>query len=199
MTAKLAKRAIKPALPPLPRKRSVDSDPLTGELLLRDTPKIRLPSDRVDSRPTRVAHEDGFRADTTPPPLRLHSGEVETATPADGPAATDRRGSLGGPPFSLGMQRFIQSGLDNQRSERRDNDTIWHRSAYGRGRVHTAFAARYGPQAGKLAYLAALAYASGDQDAASIAHQAGKTVRWVVSMADLARKVAGKTVERTHA
>ncbi len=180
----------------VPGKRSVDCDPLTGEPLRRDTLKLRMPTDRVDSRPTRVAYEDGWRAETTPPPLRVHSADVETATPADGATTPDGRGALGAPRYSRGMRDFLQSGLDNQRREQRADDVIWHRTAYGRGRVYAAFVARYGAQAGKLAYLAALAYATGDQDPASIALQAGKPARWVVAMAELARKVAGRTGTR---
>lgn len=173
-------------------------DALTGEPIRPDTIHKRVSEGRVDSRPTRVAHRDGWRADITAQPLRLHTADVETTGSSDGAPAPDARGSLGGHAYSRDMGRYLQSSLDVRRETERAETLRWERSAYGRGRVYAAFATRFGPERGRLAYLAALAYVTGDMDADTIARETRHTVAWVASVASLARTVAGKDVRRVE-
>lgn len=159
-------------------------DALTGEPIRPDTVKRRVqPDERADNPPTRAQRAVGWQADLTVRPLRLHTAQVETA--AD--AGDTRRGALGGHAYSRDMAHYLESGLRAQRSDERAQAFVWHRSAYGRGRVHAAFVAKFGAERGRLAYLAALAYATGDIDADTIMTETGHSASWVARMADLAR------------
>ncbi|HZC08174.1 MAG TPA: hypothetical protein VE338_21235 [Ktedonobacterales bacterium] len=167
-----------------------ERDALTGAPLDAAAVRRRISSsDRVDHTPRRADYEIGWRVqpeDITSRPLRLHTSKVENA-PDAGDAV---KGALGGHAYSRAMGDYLQSALDSQRAEARAEVFVWHKSAYGRGRARAALIARYGPTAGHQAYLAALAYATGDMDAETIARQTQHSLRWVTRMAKLARESA---------
>lgn len=171
-------------------------DVLTGEPIQPGAIVKCVSEGRVDSRPTRVAYRDGWRADITSQPLRLHTAEVETTGSSDGAPAPDARGSLGGHAYSRDMGRYLQSSLDLRRDTERADTRRWERSAYGRGRVYAAFVARFGPERGYIAYQAALAYVTGEMDADAIVRETGHTVAWVGHITDQARKAGGATPPR---
>lgn len=162
-------------------------DVLTGEPIRPDTIHRRIrPDEREDNKPTRTQRADGWRADLTARPLRIHTAQVETA--AD--AGDTTRGALGGHAYSRDMAHYLESGLRRQRHDERAQVSVWWRSAYGRGRVHTALVARYGAERGGLAYTAALAYASGAYDVEHIARETGLSIGRIARYAHIAQEAA---------
>lgn len=176
-----------PEPPPGGYRYAPRRDALTGEPIRSNTIHRAVRADeRADNPPTRAQHADGWRADLTARPLRLHTRAVETA--AD--AGDTRRGALGGHAFSRQFAIYLARVQPVALAEADAEARRWWLSSYGRARVRNRFHARYGYARGDLAYQVALAVASGYYAADDAAGEVKRSVFWVAYVRDLAQRFA---------
>lgn len=132
----------------------------------------------------------GDAPETTPYPSRLHTHGVECG----GVGAGDGR-SLGAPPFSREMARFLKNTQPLAVERAEFARTHWWANSYWRRRVAQQFVLRFGSESGALRYQVALALARGCESA-TIQTALHRTGYWVGHQREIAESFAQIALRR---
>lgn len=127
------------------------------------------------------AYADGWDAEVSTRPLRLHTPQVEQGGPM---------GSLGGHCFSADFARYLASVQPRACEQAYRQRRHWWASDYGRARVQRRFHQRYGIERGEqrfqIAFYAAVEYRGAEAQAVC----AGKSAYWCAQQQWIAERFA---------
>jgi len=129
---------------------------------------------RIDN-PCAVA--DGFAAEVSVRPLRLHTAQVE-------------EGGLGGHCFSADFARYLAKVKPRLVIGWQMRVRYWWASSYGRQRVFRGFVQHYGADRGVDRYRVALCRDSGFRDARAMEIEARHTGYWCDTQVRIAQRFA---------
>jgi hypothetical protein len=127
------------------------------------------------------AYAEGWPAEVSTRPLRLHTPQVEQGGP---------RGGLGGHCFSADFARYLARVQPRECEQAYQARRHWWASDYGRARVQRRFQQRYGAAHGQQRYLIAFFAAVGYRGAEALAAEAGKSSYWCSQQRWIAERFA---------